>query len=338
MNVYQRGRTFHVYFRTHGKTFRESARTSDRGEALLYLSRRYAEEAARSPTESARRLRVGDAVALWDAAIGGSHSKGWPTKRYGSVLLWSQWYGEAKPVQAVKCREISSYADYRTAKGMSPSTIQKDFSSLASFFKWLVHEEHLEANPVNGAKRPSLERGKKRGLEIEHVRRLFDTIRGHPVLEPAYLLAFSQGLRRSEIVRVRFEHIDRERRTIYVHGSKTDRSQWTLPLHPRLEAWLSENWQESGPVIRKRRVRDGEAEHFSPASLENYRREANLKGWALPNWHLGRHTLASNLVLEGIDIFTVCKLLRHTQVSTTHSFYAHLRPDTRHEELARFNF
>lgn len=185
MNVYQRGRIFHVYFRIHGTTFRESARTSDRGEALLYLSRRYAEEAARSPGESARRLRVGDAIALWDAAVGGSHGEGWPAKAYGSVKLWSQWYGEAKPVQAVKCREISSYADHRTAKGMSPATIQKDFSSLASFFGWLVHEEHLETNPVRGAKRPPLESGKRRGLEIEQVRTLFETIKGHPVLEPA---------------------------------------------------------------------------------------------------------------------------------------------------------
>ena len=338
MNVYQRGQSFHVYFRIHGKTFRESARTSDRSEALLYLSRRYAEEAGRSPNESPCRFRVGDAVALWDTAVNGSKGKGWPAKRYGNVLHWSQWYGESKPVQGVKCREVSSYAEHRTSVGMSPSTIQKDFSSLASFFGWLVHEEHLGMSPVRGAKRPSLERGKKRGLEMEQARRGFETIKDHPVLEPAYLLAFAQGLRRSEIVRVRFEHVDLSRRTIYVEGSKTDRSQWTLPLHPRLESWTNANWQEKGPLVRKQRIRNGECEHFSPTSLENYRREANLRGWNLPNWHLGRHTLASNLVREGIDIFTVCKLLRHSQVTTTHSFYAHLRPDTRREELARFDF
>jgi site-specific recombinase XerD len=58
----------------------------------------------------------------------------------------------------------------------------------------------------------------------------------------------------------------------------------------------------------------------------------------LPNWHLGRHTLASSLVKEGVDIFAVSKLLRHTQVTTTHAFYAHLKPETKRDELARFSF
>jgi integrase/recombinase XerC len=238
----------------------------------------------------------------------------------------------------VKSKEITAYAEHRTAGGYSPSTIQKDFSSLSSFFSWLVHEEFLPANPAKGAKRPSLERGKKHGLELEQVRRLFETVKNHPVLEPAYLLAFVQGFRRSEIAAASFEHVDLQRRTIYVLGAKTRHSEWTLPLHPRLEDWIIANWQKNGPIVQKQRRRQGEPEHFSPNSLENYRKEANLRGWNLPNWHLGRHTLASTLIKEGIDIFTVCKLLRHTQVATTHAFYAHLRPELRREELARFSF
>jgi integrase len=338
MRIYLRGHTFHVYFRSRGRTFRESAQTTDRSEALLYLSRRYAEESAQGSAPTSNRLTVGDAIGLWDAAIGGSKAKGWPAKRYGLVLLWSRWYGPTKAVQSLKSKEITAYAEYRTAKGFSPSTIQKDFASLSSFVRWLMHEEYVENNPVKGAKRPPLEKGKKKGLEIVDVRRLFDAIKGHPVLEPAYLLAFTQGFRRSEIAAARFEHVDLRRRTIYATGSKTDRSEWTLPLHPFLEKWLTVNWQESGPIVRKQRLRQGESEHYSPDSLDNYRKEANLRGMRLPNWHAGRHTLASSLVREGVDIFAVSKLLRHTQVTTTHAFYAHLKPETKRDELARFSF
>lgn len=40
-------------------------------------------------------------------------------------------------------------------------------------------------------------------------------------------------------------------------------------------------------------------------------------------WHDLRHTFASRLVMNGVDIFTVCRLLRHRDVKTTMR-YAHL--------------
>lgn len=109
-----------------------------------------------------------------------------------------------------------------------------------------------------------------------------------------------------------------------VQGSKTDLAEAPLPLHPKMEAWLRSNWHEHGPIVRKRRRRPGESEHYSPTSIENYRKNANLRGWTLPNWHLGRHTLATILVREGVDIFTVCKLLRYAQVTTTHGGWGSL--------------
>lgn len=335
LKIYRRGEVYHAYFRANGRTYRESARTTDRDEALLYLSRRYAEEAGNQPTRG--RLTLGMALTLWAASVGGAGSQGWPRKRYGNVRQWVEHFGSSRPVSTVRSRDLSRYADERTAKGMSPSTISKEFSSISSFFAWLQHEEHVEHNPVQGARRPPLENRKKRGLDIEQVRSLFAKVGGHPVLEPAYLLAYTQGLRRSEIVAARFEHVDLTRQTIYVQGSKTDLAEATLPLHPKMEEWLRSNWHEMGPIVRKHRRRPGEAEHFSPTSIENYRKDANLRGLALPNWHLGRHSLASILVQDGVDIYTVCKLLRHAQVTTTHSFYAHLKPETRRAELARLH-
>jgi len=335
MKVYRRGDVYYVYFRANGRTYRESARTADREEGLLYLTRRYAEEAENPST--AGRLTLGDAFQLWDASVGGSKSQGWHRKRFGNVRQWIEHEGEDKPVSSIRSKDLTRYASERTAQGMSPSTIAKEFSSLSCFFSWLQHEDHAEHNPVRGARRPPLKNRKKVGLELEAVRAVLEKVKGHPVLEPAFLLAYTQGLRRSEIVAARFEHADLRRRTIYVQGNKTDLSEATLPLHPRMEEWLHSNWHETGPIVRKQRRRPGQPEHYSPASIENYRKDANLRGWDLPNWHLGRHSLASNLVKEGVDIYTVCKLLRHSQVTTTHAFYAHLKPEMRRDELARLD-
>jgi len=41
------------------------------------------------------------------------------------------------------------------------------------------------------------------------------------------------------------------------------------------------------------------------------------------HWHDLRHTFASPLVMSGVDIFTVCRLMRHKNVQVTMR-YAHL--------------
>jgi site-specific recombinase XerD len=57
------------------------------------------------------------------------------------------------------------------------------------------------------------------------------------------------------------------------------------------------------------------------AYFQKISRKAGLSG----NIHTLRHTYASHLVQNGVDLYTVSKLLGHTTIKTT-QIYAHLAP------------
>ncbi|MEE9392620.1 MAG: site-specific integrase [Planctomycetota bacterium] len=277
----------------------------------------------------------------FEKQLGGSEATGWDRKKIVAVRSFVGWLGKFKPLEAVTITRLSAYVDFRM-ESVVPQTVHRDLSALSTFFQWTVRKGWIVRNPVRDVQRPKAIPQKRFGLPAEEVRRVLVAVEG-TILEPVFKLAFFQGLRRSEIVAAHFEDVNLELGTFYVRGGKTPESAATLPLHPEMARYVSANGLEVasngqfiGPIVRKRRIRAGEAACYSPCSLENYRKEMNAAGARLPNFHLARHTLGTLLVEKGVDIYRVSRLLRHSSVRTTERYYVHLRPAIAREDLAQF--
>ena len=145
-----------------------------------------------------------------------------------------------------------------------------------------------------------------------------------------YLLVLA-GLRRSEITEARWEDVDLETDQFRVRGTKTEGSVAYLPIVGQLRTWFELNRREGGSIVANSRGLP-----YHPSSLENLRRNLLGKHPDLPNFHRARHTLASHLVAQGVDIFEVSQLLRHSSVKTTQEFYAWASPSRLGESLAKF--
>lgn len=184
-------------------------------------------------------------------------------------------------------------------------------------------------------------------LTEEQARRLLDAVRGHR-LEALYRVALSLGLRRGEVLALRWEDIDFSKATLRVTGAlqwvdgklvrtptKTKRSNRTLPLpsilkrallhHRQLQEEerrrLGNLWQENGLVFP--------SEIGTPLNPYNLIRHFKLmlKKAGLPTtvrFHDLRHSAATLLLAQGVPLKVVSDLLGHSSIVITADVYGHV--------------
>lgn len=141
----------------------------------------------------------------------------------------------------------------------------------------------------------------------------------------AIALMLSEGLRVSECVHVRIEHLDLDNRTIFLQAGKGQKDAY-LPLNesllPILRAYLQgQGHPHRGYLFPSPRypTRPISKRHIQ-ARISAIAEEAGIERRITP--HALRHTFATLLLAEGAPITDVQALLRHSKLATT-AIYLH---------------
>lgn len=236
-----------------------------------------------------------------------------------------------------------------------PASRNRLRDQLASMYAWAIEERGYPKNPVHDVSRVKEPKGRDRHLSDEETTRLLAAARGFvtaaqraraekerqrverlaargitdpeplpPLWEKLPLLvmmALATGARASELTgKVRWERINWRDRTVQIDDTKnTDSRVLVLPQPVVLE--LMKHRQKTGLVFG----RVGDAE--KPFTVKKHW-DAAVKAAGIENFrfHDCRHTAASNLVNQGVDLHTVGKTLGHRSLQST-ARYAHLDID-----------
>lgn len=146
----------------------------------------------------------------------------------------------------------------------------------------------------------------------------------HPSAILAIRLLTLTGMRRSEVLNLRWKAVDFERSCLLLEDSKTGRKR--VPLAPPALQLLAEADQSaSNPYVCWGRRKNARLVGLQKV-WERIREDAGIEDVRL---HDLRHTFASFGAMEGIGLFLIGKVLGHKQASTTER-YAHVGPDPVH--------
>ncbi|TLZ06437.1 MAG: site-specific integrase [Gammaproteobacteria bacterium] len=272
--------------------------------------------------------------------------------------LFRTWYPE--PLTAITVELIESWKARRLNDGRSAATVLRDLFTLSSVLRRAVRAGELTENPVRRVDKPRIDRrGKVRFLDQAEESRLRDALKARDEemqnrrtaanerrqerhkellprlthfgdhLTPAVLLSMNTGLRRGEVVKLRWGSLDLNRRLLTVEGRHAKNRQTRhAPLNEEAVSVLR-NWREqSGTGARVFDVATG----FQTAWKKVLKR-ARISNF---RWHDLRHHFASRLVQHGVPLNTVRDLLGHSSVGMSLR-YAHLAPDQRREAVAKLN-
>jgi site-specific recombinase XerD len=143
-----------------------------------------------------------------------------------------------------------------------------------------------------------------------------------------FLVAYSAGLRVSEIVKLRPTDIDSGRMVIRVEQGKGAKDRLTI-LSPRLLEVLRDYWRRGQPGEFLFPSGDGNG-HLCTGGLKQAFFQAKLRAKIdKPGGiHLLRHTFATHMLEAGVDLHTLQRLLGHRSIRTT-TRYLHLMEPAR---------
>lgn len=136
-------------------------------------------------------------------------------------------------------------------------------------------------------------------------------------------LIYSAGLRGQEVINLKISDVDFERMTIHIRQSKYKKDR-IVPLSPTMAIGLKKYLGAENPHVWLFNGKEADG-RYSVRGLSWVMRE-NLKKTSISknvNLHTLRHTYATHLLEEGVNIVTLKDLLGHSEITTT-MIYLHI--------------
>ena len=251
-------------------------------------------------------------------------------------------------VKDVTPATIQGYVNDKLSKGLSGNTVRRHLANISKCLDSAVKQNIIAYNPVKRIEKPKAQKftGAKFYNQVQ-IDRLLEVSKGDP-LEVVILLTLFYGLRRSEVLGLKWGAIDFESKTIAISHTvvrigkeihmldrtKNDSSNATFPIPDNILARLYElkAQQEEYKALQPNDYIDNgyictklNGELFLPCYVSK-RFALILKKNNLPHirFHDLRHSSASYLKHLGFDLKDIQTWLRHKDIQTTMNLYTHL--------------
>lgn len=323
--------------------FKTTVNTYRDGERWIAKMRRDYERTGLSP--DGRSLTVSGYYPLWLGSIEGTVAPKTHSEYADKFRLHI-----APRHGKIKLRELTTphinalYRDMLKG-GASPRLIGSVHAAYRKALRDAEGWDLVRKNAAAFARPPRQEAPERPVMGREEARRFLDEIRGER-LEALYLLAVTTGLRRSELLAIRWEDLDPEKGTLRVRGTKTaaSRRSAVLPapvaeaLHRHRQAQLFEarragpRWREHGMVFPTTVGTPQRGDNVLARSLKPIMARAGLP--TKKCFQYLRRSAATFLVLLKVHPRDAMRWLGHSNIQTTMNVYAQA-PDEMQEETAR---
>ena len=248
---------------------------------------------------------------------------------------------------------LSTKGNHKTGEGLGSASIKKISSLLKQSFNAALVLGLIKTNPAAAVKIPK-NKNEKKDVKCVYMNKtdankVIKAFNGHQ-LKPLVFIALFYGLRRSEVIGLKWENVDFENSTFEIKSTivrhrtliekdttKTDDSNAVYEMLPQViqilknlkeeqeqnRAFLGGAYKETGYVFV---WPDGR--FFKPDYVSNeFKKVVENAGLPAMRFHDLRHSTASILFDMGWDIEKIKCWLRHADIDTTSNIYTHISKD-----------
>lgn len=261
-------------------------------------------------------------------------------KRYRNCIRMYSKHCNVQSTEDISEESIRKFFFYgRTELNWCASTFITYHKSMVVFLRWCVHNKYLQENYAEDIEVPKLEKKLPPKLSRQDAMRLLEVVYNYPykyrflryrnhAMFSVFLFA---GLRKKELLNLKLMDVDLENYSIFVRQGKGSKDR-IIPITPKLVESLEKYLQE------RKRLNKTCPEFFTSLNRNCAFTDTGMKrlvkkmreASGIPfSAHKLRHTFATLMLEGGCDIYSLSKMMGHSDIKTTTIYLAataeHLR-------------
>jgi integrase/recombinase XerD len=239
------------------------------------------------------------------------------------VQFFMQTIGKVS-AQSLTIEDLKRYIHYCITKlQLKENTIHSRLNALKFLYEQVLGRDRFFIELPRPKKHLQL----PRVLGQDELRRLFAAPKNlkHKAI---LFIAYSAGLRVSEVINLRLQDIDRERQQLFIHCSKGKKDRY-VRLSPMVLDVLEQYYKKAGiKPINYLFEGQTKGQPYTIRSAQQIFTDAKHNAGILKSvsFHALRHSFATHLLEKGIDVIFIKDILGHFDIRTTER-YLHVRRD-----------
>ena len=262
------------------------------------------------------------------------------TTIYGYTNIWKNHidpYFKKKCIQEISAKDIQDYIGAKAKEDLSMTSIKKHLARMYSVFKNAYMDHLINENPIDRMEPIKAKSYHKACMNAAEIAELCESVMGTQ-LEVPVMLASYLGLRRGEILGLKWEHIDFATATLYVENTrtmagndiiekapKTERSMRPVHLNQMLlEMLMDKKAKRRKNIDHDYVVTNDRGNPINPNYLTDcFHRHLIKHNLKVVRFHDLRHSFASIANEAGVIMNDISSTMGHSNIGVTSSIYTH---------------
>lgn len=256
-------------------------------------------------------------------------------------------YFKGDYLREIRANHVYAFLQWLAGKDLAKKTVNARLNVLNMVFDYAILHSYCEVNPCGPVKLPKGLKSGKRELPPEDVLRTIAAAEKKDGMLFAAILLYT-GLRRGELLGLRWEDIDRKagvihvRRSVYYEGGsprlKTPKTQ-----AGERDVWIVDKLAEFLPKSGKGYVFGGVSPLTDSELTHMWYAMCRDNGWLDKNYrcivtpHQLRHAFATALFEAGVDETDAKDVMGHSSIQVTRDIYTHIRNKRRKTTAEKMN-
>ncbi|MBQ8952782.1 MAG: tyrosine-type recombinase/integrase [Clostridia bacterium] len=254
--------------------------------------------------------------------------------RYFQRYLQSEF--ELVEIEKVKAYHVKQFLAWMDDKGRQPRYINDLLKVFKTFFNYMVKEGHMAESPAAKVKNMKQPKTKIITFSENEIRKILNFYSGRTYLEirnrTMIAMFFDTGMRLTEVITLKWEQVREE--YILVHGKGA--KERLVPVSPYLAKALMQYRQTKESyfdgklpenyVFVSQTGKKLTAEAITKV-LKKAAKVINVNPQVRVSPHTCRHTFAHLQLKNGIDLYTLSRLMGHENVAITQRYLEGIKDD-----------